>query len=162
MAIEIRHAEITDIEAIKSIYAQPHAYEGTLQLPNPSLELWTKRFNSNGDNYHNLVALIDGKVVGQLGLMTNTRPRRKHCADFGMAVCSSALREGVGSALLNAAIDMCDNWLNVSRIELGVFTDNSAAIGLYKKHGFLIEGEQKNYAFKNGSYADVYLMARLK
>ena len=35
-----------------------------------------------------------------------------------------------------AAIDLAENWLNVSRIELEVFTDNAAGLALYEKFDF--------------------------
>ena len=47
------------------------------------------------------------------------------------------------------------------RIELTVYTDNPAAIRLYRKFGFEIEGTFKGYALRDGVYADVYSMARL-
>ncbi|WP_444928219.1 GNAT family N-acetyltransferase [Microbulbifer sp. TRSA002] len=46
-------------------------------------------------------------------------------------------------------------------MELEVYTNNEQAIGLYKKYGFEVEGTAKNYAFRNGEYADVYLMAKV-
>lgn len=58
-------------------------------------------------------------------------------------------------------IDLCDNWLNVKRIELNVYVDNHAAIALYKKFGFQIEGELVEYAFRHGEYVNAYQMARL-
>ena len=51
--------------------------------------------------------------------------------------------------------------MNVSRIEIEVYTENQAAIGLYEKHGFVIEGTCRNYAFRNGQYVDAHLMARV-
>jgi putative acetyltransferase len=68
---------------------------------------------------------------------------------------------GVGSKLLEAALDLTDNWLNVTRVELEVYIDNKSAISLYKKFGFEIEGTSKNYAFKNGKYVDTLFMARI-
>ncbi|WP_346658261.1 hypothetical protein [Endozoicomonas sp. 4G] len=47
-------------------------------------------------------------------------------------------------------------------MELTVYIDNQAAIGLYKKFGFVIEGESVMYAFRNGEYVSAYHMARLK
>jgi putative acetyltransferase len=41
----------------------------------------------------------------------------------------------VGSALIAAAVDVCERWANIIRIELQVYTDNHAAIAIYKKHG---------------------------
>ncbi len=162
MDITIRHAEKSDFEAITAIYAQPHAYGGTLQLPYPPESLWQQRLEQQPEGLYNLVALVDERVVGQLGLMTNARPRRKHVADFGMGVCRSVEGQGVGSALMNAMIDLCDNWLNILRIELDVYTDNERAIALYKKHGFVTEGEHPCSGFRDGRYVDVYTMARLR
>ncbi len=56
-------------------------------------------------------------------------------------------------------IDLADNRLNLERIELTVYIDNERAISLDKKFGFEIEGESKDYAFRNGKYVDVYHMA---
>ncbi len=162
MDIIIRAAEKSDVPAIKNLYAQRHAYENTLQLPNPSEEMWQKRFDGNDESYHNLVAEIDSRVVGQLGLSASSNIRKKHVADFGMGVCSSVLGKGVGSKLLAAAVDLCDNWLNIHRIGIEVYIDNEAAIALYKKFGFVIEGQHKDTAFRNGEFVDIYSMARIK
>ena len=78
-----------------------------------------------------------------------------------MGVRATARRIGVGSALLAAAIDLCEKWMNICRIEIEVYTDNEAAIALYKKHGFVIEGTCRKYAFRNGMYVDAYIMARV-
>lgn len=59
-------------------------------------------------------------------------------------------------------VDLADNWLNLLRIELTVFVDNKAALGLYSKFGFEIEGESEAYAFRDGEYVSVYHMARIK
>ncbi len=36
-----------------------------------------------------------------------------------------------------------------------------AALHLYEKFGFVIEGTLKKYAFRAGSYVDAYTMARI-
>ncbi|MGB3634406.1 MAG: GNAT family N-acetyltransferase [Rubrobacteraceae bacterium] len=46
--------------------------------------------------------------------------------------------KGVGSALLEAALDLADNWLGVTRVRLQVYTDNKAGITLYERFGFEI------------------------
>jgi len=63
---------------------------------------------------------------------------------------------------MEAALDLADNWLNLTRVELTVYTDNAAGIALYKKFSFEIEGTYRRYAFRNGEYADAYSMARIK
>jgi L-phenylalanine/L-methionine N-acetyltransferase len=79
-----------------------------------------------------------------------------------MAVRDDWQGKGVGTALLQAAVDLADNWLNLTRLELEVHTDNEPAIRLYKKFGFNIEGTLAQYSFREGQYVDSHLMARLR
>jgi len=159
--IQIRKAEVCDALAIKDIYEHKTAYSNTLQLPHPSLALWEKRLSTKLENFYMYVAIINNEIVGNIGIELFSNVRRRHVASFGMAVKDTAQGQGVGSALLNTVIDLADNWLNTKRIELEVYSDNEAAIYLYKKFGFVIEGEAKAYAFKNGHYVDAYHMARI-
>lgn len=161
MDIIVRHAEPGDYQAVQQIYAQPRALAGTLQLPFPAQEMWRERLLKNSSEDFVLVALVNDKVVGNLGLHMTTRRRRAHVAHIGMGVHDEYQRLGVGSALLAAAISQADHWLNLLRIELTVFTDNEAAIKLYKKFGFVMEGTHVAYALRDGVYTDVYAMARL-
>jgi len=161
--ITIRHSTVDDIEAIKNIYGGPKVYAGTLQLPFPSVEKWKKRLAGElPDGFYSLVAEMDGQVVGQLGFEAMNNPRRKHVGHIGMAVKDAVQGQGIGSKLLAAAIDLAENWLNISRIELSVYTDNESGIALYKKNGFRIEGESPCFAFRNGEYVSVYHMGRVK
>jgi len=160
--IEIRRAEPGDYKAMQQIHAQPKAVWGTLQLPLPSEELWKKRLSESGDEVHGLVASVDGKLVGTAGLVLAKHARRKHVGSVGMAVHDEWQSRGVGTALMKALIDLADNWLNLERLELTVYTDNEPALRLYKKLGFEIEGTHRKYAFRNGAYVDSYCMARVR
>lgn len=161
--IRIRHAELNDLQDIHEIYSCLKAYSGTLQLPYPSLELWRKRLSEPSGGSYNLVAVIEGKVVGQLGLQTfPNSPRRKHAGNLGMGVHDNRQGKGIGKALLGACIDLADNWLNLIRLELEVYTDNEPAIRLYKSFGFEQEGTLHQYAFRDDGYVDSYLMARIR
>jgi L-phenylalanine/L-methionine N-acetyltransferase len=161
--ITIRRTEPSDAEAIYKIYEGSKVVWGTLQLPYPSLDAWRKRLAEPIDGYFSLVACIEEYVVGQLGLDTfPNRPRRKHVGQIGMSVHDDWQGKGVGSALMAAAIDLADNWLNLSRLELEVYTDNEPAMALYKKFGFITEGTHLRFGYRDGHYVDVYAMARLR
>jgi putative acetyltransferase len=164
VTITIRSAEPGDFDAVRHIYTYPKAVRGTLQLPFPSVELWRKRLIERPEGLYNLVACTENnEVVGQLGLHTFPgRPRRRHVGGIGMAVRDDWHGKGAGSALMESAIDLADNWLNLTRLELTVFVDNQPAIGLYKKFGFEIEGTLRDYAFRDGQYVDTITMARLR
>ena len=163
MQITIRHAEPDDYEALHRIFSGPRVIAGTLQLPLPSAEMWRKRVSEKPENLYSLVACADGEVVGNLGLETQpTRWRRRHVGQIGMAVRDDWQGKGIGTALMEAALDLADNWLNLTRVELSVFTENAAAIALYEKFGFEVEGTHRRYAFRNGEYVDAYSMARVR
>jgi len=63
---------------------------------------------------------------------------------------------------MQAVIDPADNWLNLARLELMVFSDNVRAINLYRAFGFVTEGTYRRYAFRAGRYADMDTMARIR
>jgi L-phenylalanine/L-methionine N-acetyltransferase len=48
----------------------------------------------------------------------------------------------------------------VLRLELTVYTDNAAAVALYRKQGFVIEGTHRGFALRDGVYIDAHAMAR--
>ena len=163
MEITVRHTEPDDYGAMHRIMSAPKVAAGTLQLPLQSAEAWRKRLAEPPEGLFLLVACVDGEVVGNLGLETHpNRPRMRHAGSIGMAVRDDWQGRGVGTALLRAALDLADNWLNLSRVELTVYTDNAAGIALYEKLGFEIEGTHRRYAFRNGQYVDAYSMARVR
>lgn len=162
MEIQVRRTEPSDARSVKEIYECPNAFRGTLQLPHPSLELWEKRLTHIPEHVYSYVALYQGEVIGNLGLEVCVNPRRRHVASLGMGVKDNFAGKGVGSALLKTAVDLCDNWINIKRLELTVYTDNEQAINLYKKFGFQIEGESAAFAFRDGEYVAAYHMARIQ
>lgn len=161
MAFSIRKTEPSDAQGLHALYSQPNAYTATLQLPLPTLLMWQHRLNSTPENVHSFVAVNQEQIVGNLGLEVYTNPRRKHAGMIGMAVHDDFVRRGIGSALLEAAIDYAENWLNLSRIELTVYVDNQPAISLYEKYRFVREGRAKDFAFRDGNFADAFFMARV-
>jgi putative acetyltransferase len=161
--LRIRRAEPDDCSAIYEIYTCPKAYSGTLQLPFPSVESWRRRLEQPLNGTYSLVATVKDKAVAILGLHTfPEKPRRGHAATIGMAVHDDLQGRGVGTALMHAAVDLADNWLNLTRLELEVYVDNAAAIRLYERFGFVREGTMRQYAFRDGQYVDSYAMARLR
>jgi putative acetyltransferase len=163
--ITVRRARTGDAEAFARMMGDPQVLPGLLQLPYPSIEAWRTRLaehDTPGRHDLLLVAEIDGAVVGNGGLnATGPALRRRHVLGLGIAVAAEWQGRGVGSALMAALVDAADRWLGCLRIELTVFTDNAAAIALYRKFGFELEGTHRAYALRDGSYADVHAMARL-
>lgn len=161
-AIIVRARESRDVEAVAEIFNCSGVIAGTLQLPLRSIEERRERFAQRAPDTHSLVAELDGRVVGSLGLHVEAVARRRHCGSIGMGVHDEFQGRGVGSALMAAMTDLADNWLGLRRIELTVYTDNTAAVHLYQKFGFVVEGTARDYAFRAGAYVDAHHMARLR
>jgi putative acetyltransferase len=162
-AFTIRRAEPDDYAALHRIFSGTQVVWGTLQLPYPSLENWRNRLAEPVDGFYRLVACAGDEVVGEFSLVTfPNHPRRRHVGQVGMAVRDDWQGKGVGSALMQAGLNLADKWLNLSRIELEVYKDNEAAVRLYQKSGFTIEGTMTGYAYRDGQFVDVYMMARLR
>ncbi|QCI66070.1 GNAT family N-acetyltransferase [Phreatobacter stygius] len=161
MDLKIRAMRAEDAPELFEIYNQPAFRSGTLALPYESFEAVKKWSEPRSPRDLHLSAELNSRVVGAAAL----RPfygRRAHAAEFWIAVHEDFAGNGIGSRLLAAIIDTSDNWLNIHRIEMTVFTDNERAIALYKKFGFEIEGTHKAATFRNGVFADAYCMARLR
>ena len=159
----VRRAEPEDYKSMHQIFTNPKVIWGTLQLPFPSAELWRKRFAEPPEGTFNLLVCVEDEIIGQLGLHTfPNHPRRRHVGQIGMAVRDDWHGKGAGTALMEAAVDLANQWLNLTRLELDVYTDNEPAIRLYKKFGFVIEGTLINYAYRDGQFVDTYTMARLR
>jgi putative acetyltransferase len=160
--ILIRAMEPADLPDITEAWNQPNAYAGTLQLPYTSLASRQARWGTPSPTQHSLVAVIEGKAIGMIGLSRQDSPRRSHVGYIGMAVHDAYARRGAGTALMAAVVDLADNWLQLKRLELGVYADNARAIALYERYGFEREGLYRAYAWRAGAYADSLAMARLR
>ena len=117
-----------------ALHGDPDVARQVLQLPYPSLERWRKRMEQDSERRVGLVASVQGEVAGYASLEHRTRPaqplrQRRHRGREDWH------GQGIGSRLLGALLDVADNWMNLRRVELMVYTDNEPAIALYRKHG---------------------------
>lgn len=161
MNIQIRATEPGDLSALHEIINCPNVYPNTSLTPYLSLEEARQRLATPSPYTQSLVACVDNKVVGQVALYLNERPRRRHTAVLAIMVHDDWQGKGIGKAMMEAILDLADNWLQLSRVELQVYSENALAIALYQKYGFELEGRHRNHIFHAGQYVDVLTMARL-
>ncbi len=111
--------------------------------------------------HHKLVAqnwpdycAVDGqRVLGWADITRPQNPRLAHRGFLGMGVISEARAQGLGSKLLAAALQHAQQ-IGIEKIELSVYTDNLAAIHLYRKAGFAEIGVIHHYRKHKGRYFD--------
>jgi RimJ/RimL family protein N-acetyltransferase len=100
----------------------------------------------------------DGVLIGRLSLARDSHPASAHVADLGLMVAKDARRQGVGKALLEAAVDWAGG-SGVRKLELHVFPWNEPAVQLYERFGFEREGYRKAHYRRAGEDVDAILMA---
>jgi len=100
----------------------------------------------------------DGAIIGRLSLARDAHPASAHVADLGLMVASDARRQGVGRALLEAAVEWARG-AGIRKLELHVFPWNEPAIQLYERFGFEREGFRKAHYRRADDWADAVLMA---
>jgi putative acetyltransferase len=157
----LRAQEPSDWLGIAALTELPKVRWGTLRLPFTSQAQWRKWTENVAEERTAIVAALDGSIVGCADIR-HGKGRRRHAGGVGMSVHDDFHGRGIGSALMAALIDVADNWLDLKRLELTVYTDNAPAIGLYRKFGFEAEGTRRGDAFRDGKYVDSIAMARLR
>jgi len=103
-----------------------------------------------------VVAVGGGRIVGMLHVEVS----RHGFGDLGMLVDRGWRGRGVGSALVQAAIDWARGQ-GLHKLCLEVFAHNTAAIALYRKSGFAEEGRRvRQYRRASGEVWDSIVMGR--
>jgi len=69
---------------------------------------------------------------------------------------------GYGAEALRLALDFAFGELNLHRVQLTVFSYNTAAIALYEKLGFQREGTYREFLQRDGMRHDMYLYGLLR
>lgn len=102
------------------------------------------------------LAWKEGHIVGDVSL--NGLPRRmSHRAELGLSVIKAEWNHGIGSMLLQKAIEWAkENAFSV--INLEVRSDNSRAIHVYEKFGFRKAGTLPAYFKIGDAYIDFDIM----
>jgi len=106
------------------------------------------------------VAVAEANVVGWCDVAPKPRPTLAHSGILGMGVISEYRRQGIGRALLNAALTAAKA-RSMKRIELTVRVDNDPARRLYESCGFVVEGLCRRHMLVDGEFKDSWLMALL-
>ena len=104
------------------------------------------------------VAVSLGDVVGWCDIIPKGIPSTSHCGVFGIAVLQPFRGRGVARALIGMTLSAARAF-GLQRIELTVHADNTRAMRLYERTGFVAEGVMHKARRIDGRYKDVVIMA---
>ena len=138
--ITVRQADIGDVEAIYEIE--------TICFPDPwTVESLIFELKENPRALY-IVAELDGSVVGYAGLWSIFD--EGHITN--VAVHPDYRQRHIGEAIMKRMLD-CTLREDIVHHTLEVRPSNEAAISMYSKLGFKVEGRRKNYYADNGEDA---------
>jgi ribosomal protein S18 acetylase RimI-like enzyme len=134
----IRDAAAADAEAIGELIAALRAEGSTMPPKAPSAEYVVSYLDSGADVV--LVAESDGRVVGLVTMSVNRDLYHEGACAFvkELVVAEGMRRRGVGSALLDAAIERARD-RECAEISLTTALDNERAQALYRGRGLTME-----------------------
>lgn len=158
--IIIRNAEARDAEGIiqlvKQVMKQTPFFPRTSDEFNFTIEQ-EKEYIKNAALF--LVVEVNGKIIGSATLDRSELVRLKHTALFGITILKAFSHQGIGSTLMKKVIEWAE--LNqIEKIDLEVFENNTRAISLYKKFGFIEEGRKIKAIKSNEGYENIILMCK--
>ena len=108
-----------------------------------------------------LFVAVDGSlVVGWSDILPHWAHAVRHRGTLGMGIVSSYRGRGIGKQLLAACLEKAKA-KGITRVELEVRSDNFAAIGLYKKLGFVHEATLQRAMKIDATYYEALQMARM-
>jgi RimJ/RimL family protein N-acetyltransferase len=88
-----------------------------------------------------LVAVDADRLVGWLDILRGPFEGLTHYGRLGMGLATDVRGRGLGTALLQRALD--EGFGTFERIELEVFASNARAVALYRRLGFVEEGRRR-------------------
>ncbi len=101
----------------------------------------------------------EGEIVGLVGCMGGRRRSTAHETSLGITLKMEYRDKGLGTRVMQAALDWARSSGVIKRVQLEVFTNNERAIHLYEKLGFEQEGIRRKAYKKDGKWMDAIVMA---
>ncbi|HZZ81725.1 MAG TPA: GNAT family protein [Gemmataceae bacterium] len=161
--IFFRPLEMGDVDRIHAWHNDVSLFESLIGTHRPvgraGIEEWLRKRQLYSHDEINLALCVssDGKHIGNLYLRDINWIARH--GELHILIGDSTHRGcGYGQQAVRHFIDHAFQQLGLRRLHLQVLATNLAAIHVYEKCGFVIEGRLRQHAFKNGVFVDVLVM----
>jgi diamine N-acetyltransferase len=167
MKIHLRELSKTDLPLINS-WRNDHAVidllgNNFLYIAKEVDENWYENYLQNRQQNIRLI-IVDtakDKSIGTVQL-TNIHPINRSAEYSIMIGDKTYWGQGAGLEATKEILRHGFNDLHLNRIYLTVLVENTRAIKLYAKTGFIEEGREREAIFKNGRFHDLVLMSVLR
>jgi RimJ/RimL family protein N-acetyltransferase len=116
---------------------------------------------SESENEIEIIAVVDNIVAGTAGLEAiGTKYKVRHRAEFGISIAKEFWGLGIGWALINACIECAGN-AGYTQLELSVVAENTRAISMYERAGFVEFGRNpKGFNSRTAGFQELIYMRR--
>ena len=106
-----------------------------------------------------ILAEVDGNVAGLAGIESmGNKDKIRHRADFGISIDRAYWGLGIGRALTDACIE-CAKKAGYEQVELNVVAENTRAIEMYEKAGFVEFGRNpRGFKSRLSGYQELVYM----
>ena len=124
-------------------------------MTDTEMELFLDK-QAHSENQITLLALLNDEIAGIVNITADQRKRVRHIGDLFIVIGKKYWNNGLGSLLLEEVVEWAQASGILRRLQLTVQTRNQAAVHLYQKNGFVIEGRQDRGAYiEEGKFIDV-------
>jgi len=106
------------------------------------------------------VAESEEKLVGFIAAIGSDLKRNRHSAYLVLGILEEYQGQGIASKLFNQVFEWAKE-VEITRLELTVIKDNIKAFNLYRKMGFVLEGEKVHSLIINGQPVNEYYLYKL-
>jgi RimJ/RimL family protein N-acetyltransferase len=146
-----------DNEYLRLLGAEPAMPRNEQQVSD-----WMREGQRGRDNFlFGIRTLHDDNLIGFIELGEVLWPHRSSWLAIGIGEVEQR-GQGYGYEAMSLLLDFAFRELNLHRVQLTVFSYNSAAIGLYEKLGFTREGTYREFLERDGQRHDMLLYGILR
>ena len=161
----LRNGTAADAQAVLEVFQLTHGEtDFLLSYPDENAfdltgeEAFLRKLEES-DNELELLAIVDGQVVGTAGIdAVGSKYKVRHRADFGISVAKAFWGLGIGRALTESCVALARK-AGYAQLELQAVADNRSAIGLYESVGFREYGRNpRGFRSRETGWQELVLM----
>lgn len=163
MALSLRALERDDLSFVHELSNDSAIMTYWFDEPFESLAELTDIYDRHIHDMRERRFVIDADGAGRVGIVELVEIEPVHLtAEFQIIVAPDHQGRGHASAATDLALRYAFATLNLHKVYLIVDVENAAAIHVYEKNGFVVEGTLREEFFAAGRYRDALRMAVLQ